>query len=457
MKFSDLGVIPEGMQAENLFWDFAWDASISSNFHRPNGLIRQYSKDDNVEHFITLLNQINYCGYSDWTVPSIDELKLLNTQPFASTPTSTPEIKSIDQKIFKHHQTHLAEIQQRDQANGGDVDPNYYPYLLEPYFWTRDRAVDSNSIKKTGMNDFVKYQHPSVDITVTENQAGGKLFNQQGSITGGQYHALRAVRYSRYQRLDQAGNPVEVSANSWACVKDKGPLNQRYSKPRIWTVLTQDGNYQDINLDKSAADTGVSLANNTNRCGHNDWRLPHKEEIIALKPMNSSVYFPNVASLSANKDYFWLNKVTGADDRISLWSHSDYLSSSQYLRDARSNVMLIREESTSSPDPTPDEKDCNSDSFQIAGHCYQKFDTAKTWSDAKAYCQANNSELIEETQALSLIDELVQKLSLTLGNTHYWLADAEIQYGRARALTYYGGWRAYNQQLNTSHPFICRH
>ena len=459
--YNSLGFTPAGFNPSDKFWDYTWeldkDPLFQSNFKEANGLIRKYSVDDNVEHLLHLLNKNNYCGFSDWTVPSVASLKTLNTHPLASNKA----IKSINQAIFKHYAAHEDQVINRDKANGGSVDSNYYPYQVEPYFWSSSRTIDSNSQAKTNMNAFIKYQHPSENLTTNENLNEGKLIDQQvntqGNISGGQYHALRAVRYDRYQRISNTGQALDLDSSDWHCVKDNGPIDNRYNKAKYWTVLTKNETYNDISLLKFQADALVVLANNNSRCGFSDWRLPSQEEIIDIKPMNSDQYFKQSKEYAKTNDYYWLNNTTTDDDEMKLWSHDDDLISSMYLSDSRANALLISlDESSSAQNPSTNCAGADA-SVEINGTCYKRYDTGKIWTEARDFCIANNASLAGETVVLSIATELASGLSLTTGSTHYWLLDNEINFNRAKALTNYGGWRSYFKDPRYPRPFICAH
>jgi hypothetical protein len=353
--FNSLGFIPSGFSGADKFWNYTWelykDPALQSTFKETNGLIRQYSSDDNVEHFLTLLNSNNYCGFSDWNVPTIASLKTLNTTELTSDTSSSINIKSISGTIFKHYAAHRNQVNSRINSNQD---------LLQPYFWTNNRTLNYDATVRVGMNDFTKFQHPNSSLSLAENTAGGKLIDDQlqpapDVVMGGQYHALRAVRYDRYQRVDNSGSTLDLTSTDWSCIRDSGPIDNRYSSPVYWSVLEA----ADLDILKTATAAKVGEAISSSRCGLNNWRLPNSAELIGLKAMNSDQYFvaknPNgnhkkLSSFTEEQDYFWLNVSNTDEDKISLWGHSDMLISSSGTPNIGANTLFIS--STTSTDPT---------------------------------------------------------------------------------------------------------
>ena len=86
-----------------------------------------------------------------------------------------------------------------------------------------------------------------------------------------------------YVKISSTGAKLASSAPSWDCVADR-------ISGLMWEVKTNDGGLRDKrNLytnrgDGQAGDTSeiVNQVNAAGLCGHNDWRLPTRQELIGL-------------------------------------------------------------------------------------------------------------------------------------------------------------------------------
>ena len=299
--YEDIGFTPEGYTSTDLFWGYSWNPNVSysTTFTKPNGLTSRSNNANQVEMYIELLNKAKYCGFSDWRTPSVTDMQTLNTSPLANN----TNIKSLNREIFKNFAGIETEIKNRSQLNGGDIDPNYSPYLVNPYFWTSTRT-QKNGVLGISINEYKKYLHP------TETNNSDHILSD---IFGGNtYFALRAVRSDRYQRIANSGIELDLSVSQWACVRDDATLGRRH-----WSNPIAE--FSNVKFDDILKK--IELFNNANTCGFNDWRLPTKKELITLKPMHSNTYFHIVDT----HDYVWIKPKNDDDDEVlHLKSSSDY-------------------------------------------------------------------------------------------------------------------------------------
>ena len=129
-----------------------------------------------------------------------------------------------------------------------------------------------------------------------------------------------------FTKIDANGNALPASATEWSCVKDN-------LTGLMWEVKTDDGGLRDKDhtytwynsdsntnggnagtenggtcVDTFNCDTEKYAAsvNAVGLCGHNDWRLPNKEQLRSIvnyatyNPAIDAAYFPNTRS-----SYYW--------------------------------------------------------------------------------------------------------------------------------------------------------
>ncbi len=152
-----------------------------------------------------------------------------------------------------------------------------------------------------------------------------------------------------FTKLDNSGNPLPRSANSWDCVRDEVTGLIWETKKRdvndlrhyLWTyswynstgindggaVGTENGG---TCLDTANCDTEkyVAAINTMNLCGFNDWRLPTVDEALSLGYIDwtsninlhgiDAIYFPNVTS-DPDGPRTWTN-TPDASDTTRAWN-----------------------------------------------------------------------------------------------------------------------------------------
>ncbi|MEH6447851.1 MAG: hypothetical protein V7765_04235 [Oleispira sp.] len=328
--YADVGFTPGGYTATDRFWDYEHiiDGEITS-FYEANGITSRHSNDNQLETLVTVLNANNYCGFSDWSIPSISQLQELNTKPL----TSEPATKTLDRSIFKNFAVFETQTSNRLDSSGNPIDPMYYPDLVQPYFWSSTRTLDNNGNAENGIYDFQAYLH------ATETDTDEKTNDAYSSA----YYALRAVRHNRFQRIANDSSNVDLSASDWSCVKDNDTSGRRYWSNPIGELSNVE--FDDI-------DAKITAFNNANSCGFADWRLPTKKELITLKPLIGNTYF-NVGKprsyISYNwviGDYVWIKPVVDDEENVMYsWQLSDDgLTHGKYSSIANANLFLIRDD-----------------------------------------------------------------------------------------------------------------
>lgn len=150
-----------------------------------------------------------------------------------------------------------------------------------------------------------------------------------------------------FTKLDNSGNTLANGANQWSCVKDNTTgltwevkttsglhaSNNSYSGYQAslpvpgYMGLENGGTCSGSDCDTSDYPTQV---NATNFCGHSDWRLPTRTELISLldlsiasnivspQPSIDTNFFPNTKA-----DQYWTSSY-GARNQDSMWSINFY-------------------------------------------------------------------------------------------------------------------------------------
>lgn len=325
--WKDLGsYVPAGKNDTDLFWDYSWSFpgySYSQEFKEANGLSTRNISSNQVEAYVELLNTMNYCGYNDWTVPSVAQMQLLNSKKVAAD----SDVKSLDRTVFKNFAALETQVTNRTDQWGDPINANYYPYLVNPYFWTSDRTLDRYGDPSTNLGDYKKYLHATA-------VADEHIFTDTPG--GGPYFALRAVRQNRFTKLAADATELAVDASDWVCVRDDDAGGRRH-----W--LNTQGNAFDVS--SADVDTRLNAINTANTCGFSDWRLPTAKEVITLKPVHSDAHF-KIGQLGeyTNFNRYYFDYVWLKDKRsMALRRQSDYVSSG-YSSPNKTHLMLVRDD-----------------------------------------------------------------------------------------------------------------
>lgn len=137
-----------------------------------------------------------------------------------------------------------------------------------------------------------------------------------------------------YTKLDAKGNPLSLTAGSWAMVKDN-------LTGLIWEVKTDDGSIQDQTKLYTWPEVKDFIAN-LNKAefgGYSDWRLPTVLELSTL------VYAGN-SELSINTVYF--PRTRGCVECPAYWSATEYDQTNAWIVDFGNSDVRYENESNES-------------------------------------------------------------------------------------------------------------
>ena len=460
-----------------------------------------------------LYNSQAICGFSDWTIPTMDLLKSLATVDYTSRK------KTIDGTVFPNHQ-------------GGNTEQYYY--------WSNQSA--SSNTSHVGY----KYHGP---LSAYNNQR--TISNDLNGYGDDNYLTFaRLYRQKQQQLLDNDGNVVTDIADAY-CAKDQSGLiwqlpNTYDVSSRYQTVAKLTG----FNEDGSVAADSIANALNTSAsplCGKTNWQLPTLAQLQGLfdNPLDHNYFqYWTVSSDESNDLDNYLSRDIGlysrnrclsldgtengygcsrksyngappyqytymmiseptkpvpaaptngvvvdtADDNSFGW---DYVSgfaipsNYQYTVDGAVNWLDV----SANPQPLSDRnitagdvqvrikaqplqylpvgnvlasvidftslKTCTG--YEVAGECYTLSATSKNHDDAIASCQADGGELLSKDSAIDKA-EMASELSLNT-SSRYWLKETYNSSDSYSLVHNYSGWGpdAYYQSKNksTEQPFIC--
>ena len=454
-----------------------------------------------------LYNSEAICGFSDWSIPTMDLLKSLATVDYTSSK------KPIDGTVFPHHQ--------------GATTEDYY-------YWSNQSASSNTK--------HLAYEYHG-------DESG---YNNERNISNdgeGNYLTFaRLYRQKQQQLLDNDGNVVTDIADAY-CAKDQSGLiwqlpktddvDSRYQTVAKLTGLNDDGTIESDNI-ANALNTSASPL-----CGKTNWQLPTLAQLQGLydNPLNHD-YFQHWTVTSDDnydKDHYLardLNSssynlclaISGSDSNCSRKNYNgappyqytymmiseptkvapaaptngvvvdtadinsfgwDYVSgfanpsNYQYTIDGAVNWVDV----SANPQPLSDRnitagdvqvrvkaqplqylpvgnvlasvidftslKTCTG--YEVAGECYTLSATSKNHDDAIASCQADGGELLSKDSAIDKA-EMASELSLNT-SSRYWLKETYNSSDSYSLVHNYSGWGpdAYYQSKNksTEQPFIC--
>jgi hypothetical protein len=453
-----------------------------------------------------LYNSEAICGFSDWTIPTVNLLGSLATVDYTSSK------KTIDDTVFPHHQG----------AN------------TEDYFYWSNQSASSNT-------KHVGYEYNG-DESGYNNERTISNEGEEDYLT-----FARLYRQQQQQLLDNDGNVVTDVADAY-CAKDQSGLiwqlpktddiNSRYQTVAAITGLNDDGSV--------AAD---SIADNLNAsaqplCGKTNWQLPTLVQLQELytSPLNHD-FFQHwaVASDEYNdKDYYLARdinsssnnlclSISGSDSSCSRKSYNgapnqytymmiseptkavpaaptngivvdtadinsfgwDYVTgyekptdyefsintgsswntvsaNPQSLSDSNLSVGDVQVRVKAQPQayvPTGDVLESAKEyisqggcvGYQENGLCYSYVTQELDHDGAQAYCQNENSSLISKETPVSW-SALAQSFNLD-DSKKYWLKEIDPGYSGQYAYTFHysGDWAVYtnSQRRSKSNAFVC--
>ncbi|MBU2652231.1 MAG: DUF1566 domain-containing protein [Bacteroidetes bacterium] len=298
--------------------------------------------------YVDLLNNDNYLGHNDWRMPNMVELRsLVNLQyPDIALP---PDHPFINLKDLYWSSTTSEEL--RSLAIGVLLQEHYaHSNIINPAGETEDFAKDPDI---TGANYWKYYLLP-----VRNSSATGTIENP---MTGQQYtfypgddgFLKEGTTWPTPRLVDNNNGTVTDRLTGLMWTKDANLMLTR--DPEFDTNQWVDGaiNWQHA-LDY------VALLNSENYLGHNDWRMPNRNEMTSLVDIsrkNPTLPERNpFSNLSGyNFAYVYWTSTTRADEADQAWIvwFTDGMMGGgnrlQYLKTADWHVWPVRTDNTPLP------------------------------------------------------------------------------------------------------------
>ena len=456
-----------------------------------------------------LYNSEAICGFSDWSIPTMDLLKSLATVDYSNSYTT------IDSSVFPHHQ---------------GVSTGYY------YYWSNQSA--SSDSKHTLYQYKSDHSGYGDEITLSNAVDG---YGEENYLT-----FARLYRQEQQQLLDNDGNVVTDIADAY-CAKDQSGLiwqlpktddvSSRYQTVAKITGLNDDGTVESNNIANELNTAPQPL------CGKTNWQLPALAQLQELyaSPLNHDYFQHWTVTSDDNYDkYHYLARdlnsssnnlclsisgsdascrrknyngappyqytymmiseptkqvpaaptngvvVDTADDNSFGWDNvSGFTNPSDYQYtidgavnwvDVSANPQPLRDINITAGDvqvrikaqplqylPVGNSLFSLSDftslstciGYQAGGLCYELSTVEKSHTDATAHCQADGGELVTKYSTVTF-NEMASYLMLDT-NIKYWLKELDSFPSYAHSLRYSSSWSpdgAYTH-VNTEQQFIC--
>lgn len=175
-----------------------------------------------------------------------------------------------------------------------------------------------------------------------------------------------------FTRLDNTGDEVDASEQTWSCVRDNvtgliwevksavsatelHSTSHTYSWYLAETEVEFSGEQSGLvaacSLTECNTSAYVQAVNNSGLCNFNDWRMPSHQELLSIvhfgrqtAPMIDPDYFPKTTSSVAEPAWYWSNQSSadGADGEISrtAWAVDFNSGNDNFLM--KSNAVYIR-------------------------------------------------------------------------------------------------------------------
>ena len=250
--------------ADNTYY---WYDSSSTSWPTCTGTL----SDTDTAVFISALNTFKFGGYSDWRLPTINELATIvnfgNTYP------------------------------------GPAIDSAYFPNTQANNFWSSNSVTYAD----TGINGEI-YEAYTMDFGNMAGMGGSSSYGNKGNCPSG--YGSGDLWYARAVRGPQT-SPFFI-LNSDGTVTDS-------NTGLMWSQLD---NSQDP--DPNSWVNALAVCMYWNLGGYNDWRMPTIKELISIIDLNQNQpictsCFPNVASpVFSNYLGIW-SSTSVADQQNSAW------------------------------------------------------------------------------------------------------------------------------------------
>ena len=231
--------------------------------------IESDSSPANALGYVNAVNKTGLCGFTDWRLPTKDEL-----------------LGIVDSTV----------------ASGPKVDANWFPNTKDYFYWTSSPVTDLNYAR-------VVYFYSGADSLGTRSDSG----------------YVRLVRDTqKFSKMPKAGGgSYEITE----CVKDNNTGLMWEGKPAAGTKrgsppLNPNGTYTNyLNYSPEGNTKGyVNAVNSAGLCGFTDWRLPTPGELSGIvdrtrasSPKVDPNWFPNTQS-----NWYWTSLHEG-NNSVNAW------------------------------------------------------------------------------------------------------------------------------------------
>jgi hypothetical protein len=262
--------------------------------------------------YVDLLNNENYLGHNDWRMPNMVELRsLVNLEiPDIALPPDHPFVNLKDL-----YWSSTTSENMRSLAIGVLIQEHYaHSNIINPAGETEDFAKDPDII---GANYWKYYLLPVRNTTTTgtiENPKTGQQYTFYPEDDG---YLKKGTAWPTPRLVDNSNGTVTDRLTGLMWTKDANLMLTR--NPDFDTNQWVDGaiNWQHA-LDY------IALLNTENYLGHNDWRMPNRNEMTSLVDMSRKYptlpeRFPFTNMTDYNFAYAYWTSTTRADETDQAW------------------------------------------------------------------------------------------------------------------------------------------
>lgn len=279
--------------------------------------------DNDTDSFVKNVNATNLCGFNNWQLPTVDELKSL----------IIVDVFSGQQPLYDSHYFPLTHAPNSSSSSAdGYWSSNFYSSgasgihfitggewghgtTFQEYIRLVRHDFSTGKLNDTGVTKCANQSENNLDCPVSTHP------NQDAQYGRDATHNDNSDGHAGFSftKISSTGAELASSASEWSCIKDN-------VTGLMWEVKTDDGGLHDknntytwynpnntVNGGHAGTENGdndtdsfVSNTNSADLCGAHSWRLPTREELGSivdrskLDPSIDTGYFPNTVS-----NWFW--------------------------------------------------------------------------------------------------------------------------------------------------------